>query len=190
MIPLNRPACPDTRALARDYKHPPNKAALTAACFDKCMYCESKVTQVYWGDVEHLRPKALFPALKFVWENLGYVCARCNGEKSDKWSEETPFINPFAEDPEQHLAAVGPLIFHRNGSERGEYTWREIGLNRPDLFERRKERIKVICDLLDKATRTRSPELGALVIRELEAELQDDKEYAMTCRAAYAQLRP
>jgi hypothetical protein len=190
MIRLTRPLCPDERALRRDYRHPPNKSALRVACFDKCMYCESKVTQVYWGDVEHIKPKDVFPELEFDWDNLGFVCSRCNGEKSNKWSDGIPFIDPFTEDPDNHLAAVGPFIFHRNGSERGEYTWREIGLNRSELIERRNTRIKVIRDLYDKAIRTANALLRDLVLRELEAELADDKEYAMICRAVHTQIHP
>jgi len=95
--------------------------------------------------------------LEFSWENLGYVCTRCNNAKSDKWSNVTPFVDPFDEDPDEHLAAVGEWIFQRGGSERGEYTVRELELNRAELIERRRERIKAICELLDKAARTCSP---------------------------------
>ena len=125
---------PRHRSRFGDYKHPENKEALTTACSDKCMYCESKVTQVYWGDVEHIRPKAVFPEFQFTWDNLGFVCSRCNGNKSDEWNENTQFINPFVDDPDEHLAALGPFIFHRNGSERGEYTWRQIGLIVPSFL--------------------------------------------------------
>lgn len=189
MIQLTRPACPFPAALHRDYRYPRNKSALREACFDKCMYCESKVTDVYWGDVEHIRPKARFPELEFDWNNLGFVCGRCNGKKSDQWSDDRPFIDPFNEDPSEHLAAVGQLILHKNGSERGEYTWRKLDLNRPQLLEQRMERIKEICNLVDKIARTRNAELAQLIRLELEAELADQKEYAMASRAAYAQLR-
>jgi hypothetical protein len=153
------------------------------------MYCESKVSHVYYGDVEHLRPKSKFPEFEFDWDNLGYVCARCNGEKLDKWSHETPFINPFIEEPDEHLAALGPFIYHRSGSERGEYTWRELGLNRPDLIERRIDRIDRIRDLIDKTKRTRGGGLRELIMTKLEEELEDSQEYCMTSRAAFAQLR-
>jgi 5-methylcytosine-specific restriction endonuclease McrA len=85
MIKLNRPQCPNQEALRTNYKHPDNKAALISASYDKCMYCESKVSHTYYGDIEHIRPKSRFPDLEFSWDNLGYVCARCNGYKSDKY---------------------------------------------------------------------------------------------------------
>jgi hypothetical protein len=183
-----RPRCPEAAALQTNFKTPENKAALQAACFEKCMYCESKVRHVYWGDVEHIRPKSLFPALEFVWENLGYVCARCNGAKGDKWNNEAPLIDPFTEEPDDHLAGVGAFIMHRNGSERGEYTCITLTLNRPELIERRMERIQQIAILVDKASRTHDAQLRKELLRELQIELKDDREYAMVSRAAYRQL--
>jgi hypothetical protein len=153
------------------------------------MYCESRVSQVYYGDVEHIKPKSQFPELEFDWGNLGYVCAICNGAKSNVWSNETPFIDPFSEDPSETLAAVGVMVFHRQGSERGEFTQSIIKLNRPGLLERRKERIDTLRFLHDKAMRTQNAELRELALRELERELGDQGEYAMVCRAAIAQLR-
>jgi hypothetical protein len=38
------------------------KATLRVVQYDKCGFCESKVTHVAFGDVEHFRPKAAFRA--------------------------------------------------------------------------------------------------------------------------------
>lgn len=189
MIRLTRPPCPNAAALTADYKHPDNKAALRAASHDKCMYCESKVSHVYYGDVEHIRPRARFPHLECEWTNLGFVCARCNGAKRDKWSEETAFINPYDEDPEEHLAALGAFIYQRNGSERGEYTWRELELNRPDLLECREARIGELRTLIDKIRRTGDGTLRGLVQQELQAAIADSNPYTLVCRTAVQLLR-
>lgn len=136
MIRLTRPPCPNPVALRTDYRHPDNKAALRDASVDKCMYCESKVSHSYFGDVEHIRPKGTFPELEFSWENLGFVCAKCNNAKLNQWHDATPYINPYEEDPSGHLTALGAYVYQRAGSERGEITWRDIDLNRPQLLER------------------------------------------------------
>lgn len=188
MIRLTRPACPDPNALQANYKAPVNKAALETACFQKCMYCESKVSHVYFGDVEHIKPKAQFPALEFVWDNLGYVCARCNNAKSNHWNTASPLIDPFTEDPPDHLAGVGAWVWHRNGSQRGEYTQRTLDLNRSDLIERRVDRIQQIRNLVDRVHRTQDAQLRVLILNDLESSLTDDSEYAMVSRAAYKQL--
>jgi hypothetical protein len=146
------------------------------------MYCESPIEHTYYGDVEHIRPKTKFPALEFVWENLGFVCARCNGAKRDKWSDATPYIDPYSEDPGAHLVGIGPFVRHRNGSERGELTWRDIDLNRKELVERRIERIDALIALIDKIKRTVDLQLAVLLEGELRREVGNDKPYAMVGR--------
>ena len=67
------------------------KNALTKAQHEKCCFCESKVTHVAYGDVEHFRPKAGFRQtqsdplgrpgyywLAYNWENLFFSCQLCN----------------------------------------------------------------------------------------------------------------
>jgi hypothetical protein len=152
------------------------------------MYCESKISHSNFGDVEHIKPKDLFPDLEFEWTNLGYVCSKCNNAKRAKWNGATPFINPFDEEPSDHLTAVGAFILHVNGSERGELTWREIALNRPELLQQRQERIQAILTLIDKASRTRDNALITLIKQEITDELKDDRPYAMAARIAYNNL--
>jgi hypothetical protein len=189
MIRLSRPPCPNPSALRTNYRHPDNKQALRAASFDKCMYCESKLSAIYFGDVEHFRPKDRFPELEFSWGNLGFVCARCNNAKRNKWHDAAPYIDPYEEDPGQHLAAVGTMVLHRGGSERGEVTWRDVELNRSDLLERRAERIAAINTLVDKVNRTADPDLKSVLQSELEREVDDHAPYSLVAKAALAALR-
>lgn len=186
MIKLTRPICPNPGALAAgNYKHPDNKAALVAASHQKCMYCESKVTHIYFGDVEHIKPKATgkFPELAFEWINLGFVCGRCNNAKLDKYFKEAPFIDPYQENPDEHIFAIGAMLAQRNGSERGEISIREIGLNRPDLLEKRGERIKVILNVLNAVHRTKLEVLRTAAMEELKHEAAADKEYSLVVKA-------
>ena len=67
------------------------KNALTRAQYDKCCFCESPVTQVAYGDVEHFRPKGGYRQtaddplekpgyywLAYDWNNLYFSCQICN----------------------------------------------------------------------------------------------------------------
>lgn len=182
MIRLHRPDCPNPQALAAgNYKHAFNKAALVEAGKGKCMYCESKVTAIYFGDVEHIKPKApdKFPELEFEWSNLGYVCGICNNSKGDKYDFGTPFIDPYLEDPSEHLLPWGEILLHRNGSERGQLTIKEIDLNRGPLIERRMEKLKEIGKAIDAAHRTQNLELRKAAIDELKMETANDREYSI-----------
>jgi uncharacterized protein (TIGR02646 family) len=79
-------------AFDRDvYGHAAVKAALRTAQHDKCGFCESKVSHIASGDVEHFRPKAAVRArsnaplvkpgyywLAYEWTNLLFACELCN----------------------------------------------------------------------------------------------------------------
>ncbi|EHZ2591095.1 HNH endonuclease signature motif containing protein [Vibrio vulnificus] len=182
MIRLHRPACPNPEALADgNYKHPSNKSALKDASNDKCMYCECKISHIDFAHVEHIKPKAndKFPQLKFSWDNLGYACPRCNNAKSDKYHNDTPYINPYDEDPQEHLVAYGTYLFSKNGSERGELTIKDIKLNRPELLEKRQQRIEEIKRSIDACFRTASQALRDAALAELQKEAESDKELSL-----------
>lgn len=186
MIKLTRPDCPNQQALnAKNYKHPDNKKALATATSNKCMYCESSITHIDFGDVEHIKPKAddKYPNLAYEWSNLGLACGKCNNAKSSKFFKEAPFIDPFSENPEEHLIALGAMITQRNGSVRGEITISEIALNRPELLEKRMERMQTIIVALNAAHRTQLEMLKASALAELEKEAQPDKEYSLIVKA-------
>ncbi len=67
------------------------KSALTEAQHEKCCFCESKITHISYGDVEHFRPKAGWVQSKgdtlsrpgyywlaYDWSNLFLACQLCN----------------------------------------------------------------------------------------------------------------
>jgi len=61
----------------------PIRAVLTEMCAgeNRCMYCEDSVAD----EIEHVRPKTLYPEQTFVWENYLYACGPCNGPKSNRF---------------------------------------------------------------------------------------------------------
>ena len=60
------------------------RAELTAMCSGamRCVYCEDSARD----QVEHFRPKTLYPESAFEWENYAYTCGRCNRIKLDKFA--------------------------------------------------------------------------------------------------------
>lgn len=76
---------------ANIYAHKTVKDALIKAQHDKCFLCESKITHISYGDVEHFRPKAGYRQsvgdalrkpgyywLAYEWNNLFLACQLCN----------------------------------------------------------------------------------------------------------------
>ena len=64
---------------------------------ERCMFCSGSES----SDVEHYRPKALWPELAMTWENFLWSCTPCNRGKSSRFPPETEpggrLINPMDE---------------------------------------------------------------------------------------------
>ncbi len=187
MIKLNRMICPNSNALTNgNYKKSENKQALMQSTNNKCMYCESTVNHIDYGDVEHIKPKSKYPLLEFVWENLGYACAKCNRKyKNDNYSEEHPIINPFNEDPVEFIINLGSILFSVKGNERADLTITTLGLNRPELIEKRQEKIDIINKAIQACFRTQDPVLRNSALQELKKEDATDKEYSMIVKSLF-----
>jgi uncharacterized protein (TIGR02646 family) len=48
----------------------------------RCMYCEDAPAD----EVEHFRPKDLYPEQVFAWANYLYACGPCNGPKNNRFA--------------------------------------------------------------------------------------------------------
>jgi len=165
------------------YRDPAVKAHLVAEAHGKCVYCESKITHVYFGDVEHLKPKALYRAEQLDIDNLALACAQCNNAKRDFWDPHTPLLNPYVDDPAEELVALGFIVARRPGRQRARITIEKLALNRPALVERRKERIELLENLADQYVLAPEGSLKELLRDELCRQAADDSEYAMIVRA-------
>lgn len=147
----------------KKYNHKTIKKDLIAMHHDKCAYCESKITHVDDANIEHFRPKSLFPEQCFQWENLLLGCSICNGKsfKGNKFPLEpdgTPsFIKPDEENPEDFFVFDYNrqenlvLLLPRNGNSRAKTMIRELGLNREKLATERLDRIKFIAFAIEMA---------------------------------------
>lgn len=143
------------------------KQALIDETNEKCAYCESKITHVYPGDIEHIIPKSLYPRLTFSWNNLTLGCFWCNNKKRDFLSKECMLLNPYKDKTNIHLRAFGPIILHINNSKRGEITWRKLELNRTELRDKRLEKIEELKNLIDKLNSENILALKALIENEI-----------------------
>jgi uncharacterized protein (TIGR02646 family) len=108
----------------------------------RCGYCEDSLAD----EVEHIKPKNLYPELTFVWENYLYACGPCNVPKNNRFAvfsngdiieiggknripgvepiEGQPvFLNPRAENPLDYieLDLLGTFLFIASGEENSEH---------------------------------------------------------------------
>jgi len=145
------------------YKTDDVKKQLKELYKNKCAFCETNIER--W-DVEHFRPKSLYPWLAYSWDNLLLACPTCNGYKNNHFavlnsrvkfkeedlanihnlakkyneSEDNLFINPELENDIHQK-----LIFDKTGKissndKKVQYTIETCKLDREDLnIERRKQ---------------------------------------------------
>lgn len=160
------------------------KGAVKLETKEKCAYCESKVTHIYPGDIEHIIPKAVYPRLTFSWDNLTFGCYWCNNKKRNFISKGCMLLNPYKDNPTEHLRAFGPIVLHINGSKRGEITWRKLELNRTELRDKRQEKIEELQNLIDKLNLETVPALQDLIRDEIE-DFINRSEYSFTLKQFY-----
>lgn len=169
------------------YRHKQIKEALVKMFHGKCAYCESMITHIDYGHIEHFRPKSLpaYRAFTFEWTNLLLACGVCNGseQKGMKFPSELeggPFVNPCDEEPDDHF----DFLFDRTSrlatvvgkTRRGKITVRLIALNRHEL---RAYRSRQVCKLfLLKQFAQTDPE-AETIFQEAQ---QDSAEYAAFAR--------
>ncbi|GMU87563.1 MAG: hypothetical protein AMXMBFR48_28040 [Ignavibacteriales bacterium] len=133
------------------YKHAEIKQSLLEMFHGKCGFCESKITNVDFGDIEHFKPKSIFPELAVTWENLLLSCKKCNGssQKSDHWPgarEGGPLVNPCEENPDKFFEFVYDkktrVSFVKPKNKRAKVSEQIYGLNKTSLLQDRSDFIR------------------------------------------------
>lgn len=145
------------------YRHRDIKRALVEELHGKCAYCESKLLHIHHGDAEHIVPKSLDFLRSFDWNNLTLACEICNQNKSDRDPEAEHILDPYQDDPSEHLTFVGALVLAR-GTDLGICSRRIFDLNRADLVERRKEKLEAVMNLLEMVLRLDLPTVARQAI--------------------------
>jgi uncharacterized protein (TIGR02646 family) len=151
------------------YGHKTVKDILKKAQHDKCCFCESKVTHISYGDVEHFRPKAGarqkrgaslerpgYYWLAYEWSNLFFSCQLCNQRykenlfplkkpadraksHNDDIDIEKPLFIDPTEDVRKYISFREEVIFAVNDNPRGKATIRALGLDRDELNDMRRD---------------------------------------------------
>jgi len=128
------------------------KEALAAMSRQKCSYCEGEINSLRAGQVEHFKPKSLFPSLAYVWGNYFLACGGCNGAKSDRWPSAGGYLRPDQGDPTTELAFdLDGTVRARRGTAKAQRTIEDMELNRTWLVRRRKTHIKQMLSRLKMA---------------------------------------
>lgn len=131
------------------WRHHEIKRGLHTETSGKCAYCEAFVADVSYPHVEHIVPKKPHPELAHRWHNLTWACPVCNGNKREYYDEYDSILNPYVDDPEEHILFAGGIVSQHFGASRGEITIKKLRLNRADLVYARGERLSKLREMAE-----------------------------------------
>lgn len=166
----------------RHYAHPDIRSALRVETHAKCAYCEGRINDVAYDNIEHKLPKSIYPDLVCTWDNLTIACPRCNTNKGDYDSVNCPLLDPYTDEVEDDLAFGGPLALPRGGP-RSRATVARLGLNRMELLYGRAqvlEKLDLLLDLVERAEG--QPAVTESLWFEIDTLTAANSEFASACR--------
>lgn len=110
------------------WKHVKIGEALLDSSSYKCAYCECplQVSDSYM-QVEHFKDKDAYPDEVVDWENLLPSCQRCNRKKWVLDVVAEPIVNPFVDEPKDHLCYEDFRLYGKD--KKGETTIIKLDLN-------------------------------------------------------------
>lgn len=183
-----------TKAMKERYRHADIKAAVVAETHGKCAYCESLVRHITHGDIEHIAPKSKLPSKAYEWGNLTLACDICNENKGDEYSDDPAhsqdnLIDPYRDDPKEHFLFLREVVAPRPDSLRAFATEQVLKLSRPELLERRRERMTFL-DGLVRAYCLAEAAYKPLLLNDLvKNHLRDQDEYVTSSREYIDQFK-
>ena len=116
----------------------------------RCAYClvpEGEIGGSKSFQVDHYKPKSIFPSLATTYTNLFYACRDCNAYKAAYWHGLLQkalgkfIINPCDHDPDEHLNRSAELW--EGLSSAGKWNITRLRLNSPAQIKRREDRKKL-----------------------------------------------
>ncbi|WP_101845867.1 HNH endonuclease [Zhihengliuella sp. ISTPL4] len=135
---------------AERWRHSEIVGSLRRETGERCAYCESLIEDVAYPHVEHIAPKSKFPELAHAWSNLTWACPKCNIAKGDFYHPTEGLLNPFVDDPLNHMDFVGAMVMPRLNDARGRLTERKLRLNRSGLLKSRARRLESLLALVQE----------------------------------------
>lgn len=183
----------------RHFRHIKEKLKSMCPGLVRCHYCEDSEPD----EIEHFKPKNLYPEACFDWKNYFYCCGRCNGSKSSKFkitvngnivditrsrnSPVTPslkgapvLLNPEIDNPMDFIKLDFLTGFFIEIADKGtheyaraEYTIELLNLNRDGLPEARKSAYKNFVARLEAYIHRKNNSTSASQLDEIKIGFYD-----------------
>lgn len=115
--------------------------AVAAISNNKCAFSEIKLgEESKYMEIEHFHPKSLYEDEVVTWGNLLPSCKKCNGTKGNLDTKKYPIINPFIDNPKEHIYLKRSFrLYHK--TEKGKRTIQHTALNDRKHFVKKRFKI-------------------------------------------------
>ena len=166
-------------SVKKRYSHADIKSQLLKETHEKCAYCESKFTHIEPGDIEHIKPKNpdAHPELYVTWSNLTMSCENCNRSGKKTYNNDNePLLNPYTDEIDSEIKGLGSMIFSK--TRKGQLTIDVLKLNRPELIERRSEKLQKLDLMRRKFEDENNSTYQKILLDQILEEISADKEYS------------
>lgn len=182
-------------AAIKHYRHQDIKDILFESAYRKCAFCEGFPEDNGNIEVEHFHPKSSYPDETFLWENLLPCCRKCNSAKDAHDTKTKVIINPYINNPEEHLAVSFMRIIGKD--EIGARTIDVCGLQGTRLYRPYSELLVQFCQYEDdlsgalkvyslkETATTKKNQLKKIVesIERLEGLMNRKSKYSFFCKS-------
>ena len=139
----------EKESLISHYRHVKIKDILFESSHEKCAFCECKPGEGGNIEIEHFKPKSIYPELTFEWDNFLPSCRKCNGSKLDHDTGAYPIVNPYEDNPEELFCYSDIRIQVFGHNKVAQNTIDVCGLNSVRLMKPRSEILVSLHDFSD-----------------------------------------
>ncbi|QYJ99440.1 hypothetical protein K0J45_09700 [Shewanella alkalitolerans] len=131
----------EKQKLISHYRNEHVRCALIKSSYGKCAFCECIPSEGGNVEVEHFKPKSIYPELTFEWNNFLPSCRKCNGSKDSHDTGIEPIINPYDIDPKDvfYFEDIEIKAVESSLKESADKTIEVCGLNTVRLWKPRAE---------------------------------------------------
>jgi uncharacterized protein (TIGR02646 family) len=187
----------EKESLIAHYRHESVKSVLFPTSYQKCAFCECIPDDGgNFVQVEHFYPKSQYPQFCFTWDNFLPCCGKCNLAKGSLDTLNTPIINPYKDEPSEHIYILLLRVKSKPDSVIGQNSIKELNLNSNRLIKARRnllaeieiifEKIASKIDEVDNASTPRRKENRLFELSEFIDELDElmhpSHAYSFFCR--------
>lgn len=178
---------PKARPDSSKYAHKDIRQQLNSCSFNKCFYCESKLTGTP-REVDHYIEVAIDPSGAFEWTNLYLSCNNCNDKLDHNTVPVAEALNPCVDSDDEiqrHITFERECIRSQAGSEKGLNTIRKFRLDSDALDLKRSKWLNKLATIvieIDNQMREENRTVHSFEEKDRICRfMQSDQPYSLMC---------